>query len=102
MAGDPVKRCSLLPDTRYGIGVEDTVGADNRDAFGQCLRDQHAVEWITVMIWELGYLQCMIDGDVEKRDAILRQMTRNERRKRYVWCQLTEADLDGHLPDTDH
>ena len=56
-------RCNLtqswsLPDSCHTIGIECRVNADNGQTFSLCLRDQHAIEGITMLSWKRQSTDC--------------------------------------------
>ena len=88
-----------LPDYPDGILLEHWVSRDDRPVFLDALRNQHAVERVTMMHGETLESEQMVNADGEALDPVLRQSAEHVWTSRPREVQLARLYLDKNLPD---
>ncbi len=88
-----------LPLPHYTIYIKNSISAQELKLVDERLGSKQAIERIAMVKREVIHRKHMAEVDFEERDAILLQLRGQEQVERLSNSQLTDADLNRHLPD---
>jgi hypothetical protein len=94
-----VTRNVPLPDDVYAVLSELGITSDDRDAVDQRLRDQQAVERVSVKVGERSDGQDVVEPDRMNRHLQLAHAPGDPSVDRLRQRELSASVLDRHLPD---
>lgn len=89
-----------LPNSADWVGIENRIDTDDRHRFHDRLRDDHAVEWVPVMVRQGDQFGRVPRLNRQDGESVVGNRVLKEIRKWLRELQLTRADLDRDLPVT--
>src|SRR5436309_9668852 len=94
--------CRRSPNAPDAVSAEDPIPRDDREATPEGLSGKQAVEWVAVVKAEHGDSGDVRQLDVEQAEAVGGQLLGHEALDRGIEPELSQAQLDGHLPTARH
>jgi len=80
-----------LPKSSDWVCIERSITTDNRNLLHHGLRNEHAVEWITMMKWQNRNCRCMVQTHVEKIAMITSDLSMHKSPIRFTQIELPDS-----------